>query len=85
MLGGGSINLSKFNRGAGKYALIMVVYSLNYLYYLNHNNYSQFTDTKIYPYPNILLTQHKGKEITQYQFKTKTQPLFTILHSLRYK
>jgi hypothetical protein len=82
MLGDGSISLSKINKGEGKYSMTMDVYSLNYLHYLNENIYSQFTNTKIYAYPDILLPQHKGKEITQYQFKTNTDPLFTALHNL---
>src|SRR6202012_3619760 len=85
MLGDGSISLSKINKGEGKYSMTMDVYSLNYLHYLNENIYSQFTNTKIYAYPNILLPQHKGKEVTQYHFKTKTHPLFTALHNLWYK
>ena len=85
MLGDGSINLSKINKGEGKYSMTMDVYSLNYLNYLNDNIYSQFTNTKIYAYPNILLLQHRGKEITQYHYNTKTHPLFTALHSLWYK
>ena len=56
MLGDGSISLSKNNKGKGKYA--MDVYSLNYL---NKNIYSQMTSTKIYAYPNILLSQHHPK------------------------
>lgn len=79
MLGDGSISLSKFNKGEGKYAMTMDVYSLNYLHYLNENIYSQFTNTKMYAYPNILLPQHKGKEVTQYHFKTKTHSNFFYL------
>jgi hypothetical protein len=82
MLGDGSISLSKGNKGEGKYSMTMDVYSLNYLHHLDEKIYSQFTDIKIYPYPNILLPQHKGKEITQYHFSTKTHPLFTALHSV---
>ena len=85
MLGDGSISLSKFNKGEGIYSMTMDVYSLNYLQHLNENIYSQFTNTKFYPYPNILLPQHKGKEITQYHFKTNTHPLFTALHGIWYK
>jgi LAGLIDADG DNA endonuclease family protein len=85
MLGDGSISLSKINKGEGKYSMTMVVYSLNNVNNLNENIYSQFTNTNLYAYPNILLPQHKGKEITQYHFKTKTHPLFTALHSLWYK
>lgn len=85
ILGDGSISLSKINKGEGKYSMTMDVYSLNYLNYLNENIYSQFTNTKIYAYPNILLPQHKGKEVTQYHFKTKTHSLFTALHNLWYK
>jgi len=65
--------------------MTMDVYSLNYLNHLNDNIYSQITNTKIYAYPNVLLPPHKGKEITQYHFRTKTHPLFTALHSLWYK
>jgi len=85
MLGDGSISLSKYNKGQGKFAMTMDVYSLNYLQHLSQNIYSQFTDTKFYPYPNILLPHHKDKKITQYHFKTKTHPLYTALHSIWYK
>ena len=85
MLGDGSISLSKKIKGEGKYSMTMDVYSLNYLNHLNYNIYSQFTDTKLYAYPNINLPQHKGKEITQYHFTTKTHPVYTALHSLWYK
>jgi len=54
MLGDGSISLSKFNKGEGKYSMTMDVYSLNYLHHLNENIYSKFTNTKFYAYPNIL-------------------------------
>jgi hypothetical protein len=82
MLGDGSISLSKVNKGEGKYSMTMDVYSLNYLHHLDQNIYSKITSTKFYAYPNILLPQHRGKEVTQYHFSTKTHPLFTALHSL---
>ena len=65
--------------------MTMDVYSLNYLHHLNDNIYSQFTNTKIYAYPNILLPKHKGKKVTQYHFRSRVHPLFTALHSLWYK
>lgn len=46
MLGDGSLSLSKFDRGEGKYPMTMDVYSLNYFYYLNQTIYSQFIDKK---------------------------------------
>jgi hypothetical protein len=55
MLGEGSLSLSNFDRGEGKYSMTMDVYSLNSLNYLNQTIYSQFTDKKIYAYPNSLL------------------------------
>ena len=61
MLGDGSLSLSKFNRGEGKYSMTMDVYSLNSLNYINQTIYSQFTDKKFYAYPNTLLPQHKDK------------------------
>ena len=85
MLGDGSISLSKVNKGEGKYSMTMKVNSLNYLHHLNEDIYSQFTNTKFYAYPNNLLPQHKGKEITQYHFRTKTHLLFTALHDLWYE
>jgi len=85
MLGDGSVSLSKLNKGEGKYAMTMKTNSLNYLQHLNEDIYSQFTNTKFYAYPNNLLPQHKGKEITQYHFRTKTHPYFTALHSLWYE
>ena len=65
--------------------MTMDTYSLNYLQHLHQDIYNQIVDTKIYAYPNILLPQHEGKEITQYSLRTKTHPLFTTLHSLWYK
>jgi LAGLIDADG DNA endonuclease family len=85
MLGDGSISLSKKFRGQGIFAMTMDVYSLNYLNHLSKDIYSKFTDTKCYPYPNILLDHHKDKKVTQYHFKTKTHSLYTALHSLWYK
>lgn len=82
MLGDGSFSLSKRIRGNGIYAMTMDTYSLNYLNHLSKNIYSKITDTKIYPYPNILLPQHKDKKVTQYHFKTKTHSLYTALHGL---
>jgi hypothetical protein len=77
MLRDGSISLSKFNKGEGRYSMTMKANSINYLHYLNKNIYSQFTNTKFYAYPNNLLPQHRGKEITQYHFRTKTLLLCT--------
>ena len=85
MLGDGSLSLSKLNKGKAKYSMTMDIYSLNYLNHLDPTIYSQITDTKIYAYPNNLLPQHRGKEITHYHLRTKTHPLFTALHSLWYK
>jgi len=65
--------------------MTMDVYSLNYLNHLSKDIYSKFTDTKCYPYPNILLDLNKDKKVTQYHFKTKTHSLYTALHSLWYK
>jgi hypothetical protein len=77
--------VSKSKKGKAKYSMTMDVYSLNYLNHLDQTIYSQIADTKIYAYPNNLLPQHRGKEVTHYHFKTKTHPLFTALHSLWYK
>jgi hypothetical protein len=82
MLGDGNLSLSKSNTGKAKYSMTMDIYSLNYLNHLDQTIYSNFTDTKFYVYPNNLLTQQRGKEITHYQFKTKTPLLFTALHNL---
>ena len=64
--------------------MTMDVYSLNYLNHLDPEVYSHFTDTKLYPYPNVLLPHHTEKKVTQYHFKTKTHPLYTALHSIWY-
>jgi hypothetical protein len=76
MLGDRSISLSKVNKDEGKYAMTMKVNSLNSLQHLNEDIYSQFTNKKFYAYPNNSLPQHKGKEITQYHFRTKTNPFY---------
>ena len=85
MLGDGSISLFKKTKGNGTYAMTMDVYSLNYLIHLYENIYSKYTETKIYPDLDVLLPLHKDKEVTQYQFKTKTQPLYTELQGIWYR
>ena len=85
MLGDGSLSLSRPDKGKGKFSMTMDIYSLNYLHHLDQSIYSQFTETKIYPYPNILLPHHKGKKVSHYHFKTRTHPLYTALHSIWYK
>lgn len=82
MLVDGSISLSKYDRGQGIYSMTMDTYSLNYLHHLNNSIYSQFTLTKFYPYPNVLLPHHKDKKVSHYHFKTRTHPIYTALHSL---
>lgn len=87
MLGDGSIRFNKNNNltGEAKYAMTMDVYSLNYLNHLFDKIYGQYSNTSIKGYPNIMLNQHKGKEIVQYHFSTKSHPLFTALHNIWYK
>ena len=83
MLGDGSIRLNKNNgiiKPEGKYSMTMDTYSLNYLNHLFDNIYGQFSSNSIKGYPNLMLPQHKGKQITQYHFSTKSHPLFTALH-----
>lgn len=84
MLGDGSIRFNKNNNliGEAKYAMTMDVYSLNYLNHLFDKIYSQYSSTGIKGYPNIMLPQHKGKEIIQYHFSTRSHPLFTVLHNI---
>jgi hypothetical protein len=84
MLGGGSISRKNIN-SAGKYVMTLNAYSIDYLQFLNENIYSKITNIKIYAYPNVILPQHKGKKVSQYQMKSKTHPLFTALHDLWYK
>lgn len=84
MLGDGSINRGR-GKGAGKYSMTMDAYSLNYLTHLYQKIYGQYSGTKIKGYPNLSLTQHKDKQITQYQFSTRTHLLFTALHDIWYK
>ena len=89
MLGDGHINVYKsksikINRKA-KYCMTMDTFSLNYLMFLYDNVYKQFNPSKLYPYPNINLPKHAGKEIKQYYFYTQSLPLFYYLHNLWYK
>lgn len=84
MLGDGSIRINKNNNliGEAKYTMTMDVYSLNYLNHLFEKIYGQYSSTGIKGYPNIMLPQHKGKEIIQYHFTTRSNPLFTALHNI---
>jgi hypothetical protein len=80
MLGDRSISLFKIHKGEGKYAMTMKVNSLNYLQLLNEDIYNQIINKNknFYAYPNNSLLQHKGKEITQYHFRTKTHPFYSF-------
>lgn len=54
MLGDGWLSLSRPDKGKGKFSMTMDIYSLNYLHHLDPSIYNQLTETKIYPYPNLL-------------------------------
>jgi hypothetical protein len=89
MLGDGSIqynNILSNNqiRGNARYGMTMDTYSLNYLNHLYEKVYGQFSLSGIHPYPNIKLSQHFGKTVTQYHFHTRSIPLFTELHNIWY-
>jgi hypothetical protein len=89
MLGDGSIQFAKNNKGLytgeAKYAMTLDAYSINYLNHLFDAVYGEYSSSGIIPYPNINNPQHADKIVTQYSFKTKSHPLFTVLHSLWYK
>jgi hypothetical protein len=72
MLGDGSVSLSRSNKGKAKYSMTMDAYSLNYLKHLDPTIKNQIINIKIYVYPNNLLPQHRGKEITHYHLRTQT-------------
>lgn len=93
MLGDGGLFLSNIKRtgknfndfpisGNARYGMTMSVKNKNYLESLYNKTYFQFSSTGIKPYPNISLPQNKSKEIQQYQFYTRSLPLFTSLHNI---
>jgi LAGLIDADG DNA endonuclease family len=89
MLGEGSIQYKNISikgkpKGNARYSMTMDAYSLKYLNDLYEKVYSQFSLSGLHPYPNIMLPQHSGKIITQYNFSTRSLPLFTELHSIWY-
>lgn len=92
MLGDGSIRLNKRSfeaktnkKDLAKYSMTMDTYSYDYLKFLFLNIYGQFTTYSIYPWPNLMLPQHHGKKVTQYNFTTRSVPLFASLHSIWYR
>jgi len=89
MLGDGSIQYKKVLKngkviGNAKFSMTMDTYSLNYLNHLYQTVYGQFSLSGLRPYPNIKLPQHLGKTVTQYNFNTRSLPLFTNLHNIWY-
>lgn len=71
-------------RGNAHYQMTMMASKKEYLEILHQNVYSKFSAGRLRPYPNPLLPQHIGKEVTQYHFETKTSLVFTCLHQLWY-
>jgi LAGLIDADG DNA endonuclease family len=89
MLGDGGIQYKKVlsNRkviGNAKYGMTMDTYSLNYLNHLYETVYKSFSSSGLHSYPNILLPQHSNKVITQFNFNTRSLPIFSTLHSIWY-
>ena len=71
--------------GNAQYKMTMSRASKDYLEWLYINVYKIFCGTGLYPYPNPLLPQHVGKDITQWSFGTLFHPLFTTMHRLWYE
>lgn len=95
MLGDGNLSYNNRTRdrkrgkigpstGNCRYAMTMDVFSFNYLNKLFNEIFSQYSNTGLIPYPNPDLPQHKDKAITQYNFSTRSLPIFTRLHSIWY-
>jgi hypothetical protein len=77
-----NINSLIVSKANASYSMTLSVKGYNYLVYLYNKVYAQFSSSKIHPYPNISLAQHKDKIITQYSFTTMRTPLFTALHAI---
>lgn len=96
MLGDGNISHNNRTRdrkkgkvgpstGNARYGMTMDTYSFNYLSCLVSTVFRDLCTGTLIPYPNSNLPQHQGKEIKQYNFVTKTLPIFTRLHSMWYR
>lgn len=79
-----NISIKSKPKGKAKYGMTMDTYSINYLNHLYENVYGQFSLSGIHPYPNTKLPQHSNKIVTQYNFNTRSLPLFTELHNIWY-
>jgi hypothetical protein len=77
-----NISIKSKPKGKAKYGMTMDTYSINYLNHLYENVYGQFSLSGIHPYPNTKLPQHSNKIVTQYNFNTRSLPLFTELHNI---
>lgn len=74
----------KFPSGNARYKIGISVKVVNYIEYLRTKIYSYFGVSKLSAYPNVTITQHKGKLVKLYYFQSKNLPIFSVLHSLWY-
>jgi hypothetical protein len=88
MLGDGSVRYPNFSRDRkitsnsnARYSMSMAVAGFEYMKSLYDQTYGEFCSAYLRPYPNVLLPQHAGKEVTQYHFDTLL-PIFSALHKL---
>lgn len=85
ILGDGSIgNSSKDGRimKNGRYRITIKASSLPYIEYLSRGPFSHFNPSDMRPYPNVILSQNKDKQVLHYSFETKISEFFGTLHSL---
>lgn len=89
MLGDGSIRSSSSTkkgtiRGNARYGITIKKSSICYMEHLRNTIFSSFKPSQLYAYPNVLLSQHNGKEVQHFHFSTASTPFFTELHALWY-
>jgi hypothetical protein len=91
MLGDGSIgynNMSRNNnvpKGNCRYRMTIMASAVDYMQCLFDKIYAPFSNVALHPYPNPAKAGNENVPVTQYNFSTKSLPLFTTLHSLWYR
>lgn len=64
-----------------RYKMTIKTSRIDYIKFLCQNVfYHSGEKINLHPYPNIELSQHKGKEVLHYAFDTRARPFYTDLH-----
>lgn len=80
----GSPIVNEAVKGNARYRITIIASNHHYIEDLRKTAFKDYNPSELYGYPNSELSQHRGENVKQYHFSTKTAPIFTELHKVWY-